>query len=79
MMTIFSCSDFGLRSRKKENRAEYPPAKMFKGDGLLAAQKMFDGDLSGMEQVIKEKKIDINTCRKKQDIHYSCMLLLLKI
>ncbi len=65
MMTIFSCSDFGLRSRKKENRAEYPPAKMFKGDGLLAAQKMFDGDLSGMEQVIKEKKIDINTLQEE--------------
>lgn len=65
MMTIFSCSDFGLRSRKKENRAEYPPTKMFKGDGLLAAQKMFDGDLSGMEQVIKEKKIDINTLQEE--------------
>ncbi|SFK48215.1 Ankyrin repeat-containing protein [Chryseobacterium indologenes] len=65
MMTIFSCSDFGLRSRKKENRAEYPPAKMFKGGGLLAAQKMFDGDLSGMEQVIKEKKIDINTLQEE--------------
>jgi len=65
MMTLFSCSDFGLRSRKKENRAEYPPAKMFKGDGLLAAQKMFDGDLSGMEQVIKEKKIDINTLQEE--------------
>ncbi|REC46858.1 ankyrin repeat domain-containing protein, partial [Chryseobacterium pennipullorum] len=33
---------------------------MFKGDGLQAAQKMFDGDLNGMEQLIKEKNIDLN-------------------
>ncbi|PWN63700.1 ankyrin repeat domain-containing protein [Chryseobacterium phosphatilyticum] len=38
---------------------------MFKGDGLLAAQKMFDGDLNGMEQVIKEKKLDINTLQEE--------------
>lgn len=59
-MTFFSCSDFSLRSRKKENRNQYPPSKMFRGDGLSAAQKMFDGDLNGMEQVIKEKKLDLN-------------------
>ena len=59
-MTLISCSDFSLRSRKKENRNEYPPSKMFKGDALLAAQKMFDGDLAGMQQLIKDKKIDIN-------------------
>ncbi|PKF73814.1 ankyrin repeat domain-containing protein [Chryseobacterium sp. PMSZPI] len=38
---------------------------MFKGDGLLAAQKMFDGDLTGMEQIIKEKKIDLNKLQEE--------------
>lgn len=64
-MTFFSCSDFSLRSRKKENRNQYPPSKMFKGDGLLAAQKMFDGDLAGMEQIIKEKNIDLNKLQEE--------------
>lgn len=64
-MTFFSCSDFSLRSRKKENRNQYPPSKMFKGDGLLAAQKMFDGDIAGMEQVIKEKNIDLNKLQEE--------------
>ncbi|WP_228376178.1 ankyrin repeat domain-containing protein [Chryseobacterium sp. BLS98] len=65
IMTFFSCSDFNLRSRKKENRNQYPPSKMFKGDGLLAAQKMFDGDLTGMEQTIKEKNIDLNKLQEE--------------
>jgi len=64
-MTLISCSDFSLRSRKKENRNEYPPSKMFKGDGLSAAQKMFDGDLVGMEQLIKEKHIDLNALQEE--------------
>ncbi|SMO89137.1 Ankyrin repeat-containing protein [Chryseobacterium rhizoplanae] len=59
-MTLFSCSDFNLRSRKNENRNQYPPSRMFTGDALSAAQKMFDGDLKGMEELIKEKNIDIN-------------------
>ncbi|WP_228451610.1 ankyrin repeat domain-containing protein [Chryseobacterium rhizoplanae] len=60
IMTLFSCSDFNLRSRKNENRNQYPPSRMFTGDALSAAQKMFDGDLKGMEELIKEKNIDIN-------------------
>ncbi|MCD9618157.1 ankyrin repeat domain-containing protein [Chryseobacterium gleum] len=60
IMTLFSCSDFNLRSRKNENRNQYPPSRMFAGDALSAAQKMFDGDLKGMEELIKEKHIDIN-------------------
>ncbi|MBV8326142.1 ankyrin repeat domain-containing protein [Chryseobacterium sp.] len=38
---------------------------MFKGDGLSAAQKMFDGDLVGMEQLIKEKHIDLNALQEE--------------
>ncbi|MCJ7935023.1 MAG: ankyrin repeat domain-containing protein [Chryseobacterium sp.] len=45
---------------------------MFKGDGLLAAQKMFDGDLKGMEQLIKEKNMDIN--KLEEDTGYTLLM-----
>ncbi|WP_292008629.1 ankyrin repeat domain-containing protein, partial [Chryseobacterium sp.] len=66
IMTLLSCSDFSLRSRKKENRSQYPPSEMFKGDGLLAAQKMFEGDLAGMEQIIKDKKLPLDQLQEKK-------------
>ncbi|MDH6253555.1 ankyrin repeat protein [Chryseobacterium sp. H1D6B] len=72
IMTLFSCSDFSLRSRKKENRNKYPPLKIFKGDDLLVAQKMFDGDLKGMVQLIKEKNIDVN--KLQEDIGYTLLM-----
>nr|WP_295874313.1 ankyrin repeat domain-containing protein [uncultured Chitinophaga sp.] len=64
-MTFLSCSDFSSRSRKKVNRSEYPPAKMFSGDQLTVAQKMFDGDLKGMEQVIKTQQLDLDKLAEK--------------
>ncbi len=64
-MTLISCSDFSLRSRKKENRSQYPPSQMFKGEELLAAQKMFDGDINGMEEMIKNKHIALDKLQEE--------------
>ncbi|AEK24151.1 Conserved hypothetical protein [Capnocytophaga canimorsus Cc5] len=33
---------------------------MFRGEALSAAQKMFDGDIAGMEQEIKQKNINLD-------------------
>ncbi|ATA90521.1 hypothetical protein CGC58_01345 [Capnocytophaga stomatis] len=33
---------------------------MFRGEALSAAQKIFDGDIKGMEQEIKQKNINLN-------------------
>ncbi|MGD1320664.1 ankyrin repeat domain-containing protein [Chryseobacterium sp. 2R14A] len=74
-MTLFSCQD--VRSRKTQNREQYPPSKLFNGDDLLTAQKMFDGDLDGMERLIKEKKIDINQLQDKTGytlLMYACII-----
>ena len=60
LMILYSCSDASFRSRKNANRAQYPPSKVFSGDALSAAQKMFDGDIIGMEREIEQKKIDLN-------------------
>ncbi|WP_264743352.1 ankyrin repeat domain-containing protein [Chryseobacterium oryctis] len=59
-MTLFSCSDASLRSRKNANREQYPPSKMFKGDALSAAQKMYDGDIAEMEREIKQNNLNLN-------------------
>lgn len=60
-----SCSEFNVRSRKNANRSQYPPEKMFEGDQLPAAQKMFAGDLKGMVQVIKDRKLDLDQLNPK--------------
>ncbi|WP_228379125.1 ankyrin repeat domain-containing protein [Chryseobacterium piperi] len=72
MMTLLSCSDLNPRSRKKENKTQYPPAKMFKGDQLLAAQKILDGDLEGMEKVIKDKNIALD--KLGEDTGYTLLM-----
>lgn len=50
-MTLFSCQD--ARSRKSQNKDQYPPEKLFGGAQLQAAQKIFDEDQSGLENVLK--------------------------
>ncbi|WGU70220.1 ankyrin repeat domain-containing protein [Capnocytophaga canimorsus] len=37
-----------------------PPSKVFRGEALSVAQKMFDGDIAGMEQEIKQKNINLD-------------------
>ena len=57
-MTLFSCQD--TRSRKTQNKEQYPPQKLFDGAQLQAAQKIFDEDQSGLESVLKDDKQIIN-------------------
>lgn len=51
-MTLFSCQD--TRSRKPQNKEQYPPQKLFEGTQLLAAQKIFNEDDAGLENILKE-------------------------
>ena len=57
-MTLFSCQD--TRSRKTQNKEQYPPQKLFEGAQLQAAQKIFDEDNSGLENVLKNDTQIIN-------------------
>lgn len=57
-MTLFSCQD--TRSRKTQNKEQYPPQKLFEGTQLQAAQKIFDEDNSGLENVLKNDTQIIN-------------------
>jgi ankyrin repeat protein len=57
-MTLFSCQD--TRSRKTQNKEQYPPQKLFEGDQLQAAQKIFDEDHSELENVLKDNPQIIN-------------------
>lgn len=57
-MTLFSCQD--TRSRKAQNKEQYPPQKLFEGEQLKAAQKIFDEDNSGLENVLKNDPQIIN-------------------
>ncbi|CEN37337.1 conserved hypothetical protein [Capnocytophaga canimorsus] len=60
LLGLIYSSDLGFRSRKYANRAQNPPAKVFSGEALSAAQKMFDGDIAGMEQEIKQKNVNLD-------------------
>lgn len=57
-MTLFSCQD--TRSRKPQNKEQYPPQKLFEGTQLQAAQKIFDEDNSGLESILKDDPKIIN-------------------
>ncbi|WP_228448819.1 ankyrin repeat domain-containing protein [Chryseobacterium mulctrae] len=57
-MTLFSCQD--TRSRKTQNKEQYPPQKLFEGKQLQAAQKIFDEDNSGLESALKDDPEIIN-------------------
>lgn len=57
-MTLFSCQD--TRSRKTQNKEQYPPQKLFEGKQLEAAQKIFDEDNSGLESALKDNLEIIN-------------------
>ncbi|MFL9834247.1 ankyrin repeat domain-containing protein [Chryseobacterium terrae] len=57
-MTLFSCQD--TRSRKTQNKEQYPPQKLFEGTQLQAAQKIFDEDNSGLESALKDDPQIIN-------------------
>ncbi|WP_276702488.1 ankyrin repeat domain-containing protein [Chryseobacterium sp.] len=57
-MTLFSCQD--TRSRKTQNKEQYPPQKLFEGKQLQAAQKIFDEDNSGLESALKDNPEIIN-------------------
>ncbi|PKF73772.1 ankyrin repeat domain-containing protein [Chryseobacterium sp. PMSZPI] len=83
-MTLFSCSDFSLRSRKNANRRQYPPQKLFKGIQLQAAQKIFDEDNAGLGNIIDIHPEIINQHSEKESpsgdlagvtlLHYASML-----
>lgn len=49
MLSLFSCQD---RSRKTQNRAEYPPEKLFKQVQLQAAKEMYQGNLDAFTTTI---------------------------
>lgn len=51
-MTLFSCQD--ARSRKEQNREQYPPQKLFEGAQLEAAQKIFNKDNAGLENILSK-------------------------
>lgn len=57
-MTLFSCQD--TRSRKTQNKEQYPPQKLFEGTQLQAAHKIFDEDNSGLESALKDNPQIIN-------------------
>lgn len=57
-MTLFSCQD--TRSRKTQNKEQYPPQKLFEGIQLEAAQKIFDQDHSGLETALENNPQIIN-------------------
>ena len=57
-MTLFSCQD--TRSRKTQNKDQYPPQKLFEGVQLEAAKKIFDKDQQGLEGILKNDKQIIN-------------------
>lgn len=57
-MTLFSCQD--TRSRKTQNKEQYPPQKLFEGTQLQAAQKIFNEDNSGLESILKNDPKIIN-------------------
>ena len=72
---LFSC--MGPRSRKSENRRQYPPAKMFEGKELAVAQAIYDGNISEMEQLIKTHPIDVNHISRNgyyTFLMYACIL-----
>ncbi|MFK8274457.1 ankyrin repeat domain-containing protein [Capnocytophaga cynodegmi] len=60
LLGLIHSSDLGFRSRKYANRAQNPPAEVFRGEALSAAQKMFDGDIAGMEREIKQKNVNLD-------------------
>lgn len=57
-MTLFSCQD--TRSRKAQNKEQYPPQKLFEGQQFQAAQKIFDENNSGLESALKDNPEIIN-------------------
>lgn len=63
-MIFTNCQDF--RSRKKQNREQYPPQKLFEGIQLQAAQKIFDEDNSGLENTINTNPQIINQLSEKK-------------
>ena len=65
------------RSRKSENRSQYPPAKMFEGKELAVAQAIYDGNIPEMEELIKNQHVDINHISRNgyyTFLMYACIL-----
>ncbi|MGO4708207.1 ankyrin repeat domain-containing protein [Chryseobacterium sp. 2TAF14] len=71
-MTLFSCQD--TRSRKTQNKEQYPPQKLFEGEQLQAAQKIFDEDNSGLENILKENPKTINQLSEAKGYGYTLLM-----
>lgn len=71
-MTLFSCQD--TRSRKTQNKEQYPPQKLFEGAQLDVAQKIFNEDNSGLENVLKENPKVINQLSEVKDYGYTLLM-----
>lgn len=57
-MTLFSCQD--TRSRKTQNKEQYPPQKLFEGEQLEAAQSIFNQDNKRLENILENNSQIIN-------------------
>lgn len=80
IMTLTNCSDSVLRSRKNINRRNLPPAKLFEGPQLKAAQSIFDEDHEELLHAIKAHPEVINQLSDKGEdngytlLHYAALL-----
>lgn len=57
ILSLFSCQE---RSRKTQNRADYPPEKLFKHIQLQAATEMYNGNLEAFTDVVVKHPEIIN-------------------
>lgn len=62
---IFILISCDMRSRKNQNREQYPPQKLFEGNQLEAAQKIFDENDSELEKLIKKNPELLNQMSEK--------------
>lgn len=62
-MALFSCQD--TRSRKRQNKEQYPPQKLFKEAQLQAAQEIFDEDNQKLKNILKNHPDYINKMDEK--------------
>lgn len=62
ILILISCD---MRSRKNQNREQYPPQKLFEENQLEAAQKIFDEDNSELEKLITKNPELLNQMSEK--------------
>ncbi|MGI9652052.1 ankyrin repeat domain-containing protein [Chryseobacterium sp. RLHN22] len=71
-MTLFSCQD--TRSRKTQNKEQYPPQKLFEGAQLDAAQKIFNEDNSGLGKELKDNPSVVNQLSDVKNYGYTLLM-----